>query len=142
MLSRVVRPCCVLGMRPLGTLSRQSLAGDRCGHRLHRPWAGSGSSESACVIFKAKVGAAAAPCPAPGRTTAPPPSHSLPVLPPTPLTLLLVEPPDEAAVAVRLQQQLLEKLPEVDGLPGAGRVHLAVRPALLAGRGWAVRGWW
>lgn len=72
MLSRVVRPCCVLGMRPLGTLSRQSLAGDRCGHRLHRPWAGSGSSESACVIFKAKVGAAAAPCPAPGRTTAPP----------------------------------------------------------------------
>ena len=61
------------------------------------------------------------------------------VLTPPPLTLLLVEPPDEAAVAVRLQQKLLEKLPEVDGLPGAGRVHLAVRPALLAGRGWAVK---
>ena len=78
------------------------------------------SNESACVVFKAKVGAAAAPCPAPGRTTAPTPCLAAPVLPPAPLTLLLVEPTDEAAVAVRLQQQLLEKLPEVDGLPGAG----------------------
>lgn len=56
------------------------------------------------------------------------------------LTLLFVEPPDEAAVAVRLEQQLLEKLPQVDGLPGARGVHLAVGPAVLAGRGWAAGG--
>lgn len=54
-----------------------------------------------------------------------------------PLTLLLVEPPDEAAVAMGLEQKLLEELPQVDGLPGTGRVHFAVRPALLTGRGWA-----
>lgn len=65
-------------------------------------------------------------------------AQSLTVPPPgAPLTLLLVEPPDEAAVAVGLEQQLLEELPQVDGLPGAGRVHFAVRPALLTGRGWA-----
>lgn len=51
------------------------------------------------------------------------------------LTLLLVEPPDETAIAVRLEQQLLEELPQVDGLPGAGGVHLTVGPAVLAGRG-------
>lgn len=35
------------------------------------------------------------------------------------LTLLLVEPPDEAAIAVGFEQQLFEELPQVDGLPGA-----------------------
>ena len=102
------------------------------------------SSESACVAFRAKVGAAPGlcpapnpPCPAPGRTAGP--QQPPPLLPLALLTLLLVEPPDEAAIAVWLQQQFLEKLPQVDGLPGAGRVHLAVRPTLFAGRRWAAR---
>lgn len=83
------------------------------------------SSKSACVAFRAKVGAAPAlcpapnpPCPAPGRTTGS--QQPPPLLPLALLTLLLVEPPDEAAIAVWLQQQFLEKLPQVDGLPGTG----------------------
>lgn len=47
----------------------------------------------------------------------------------SPPTFVLVEPADEAPVVVWFQQQLLEELPQVDGLAGAGRVHLAVGPA-------------
>lgn len=56
-----------------------------------------------------------------GEVTAPP-APPAPTLGPRehPPTFLLVEPADEAAVVVGLQQQLFEELPEVDGLAGAG----------------------
>ena len=70
------------------------------------------------------------PCPAP-EPPLPRPCHApAPPLPrPSSLpTFLLVQPADAAAVGMRLQQQLSQKLPQVDGLPRAGRVRL--RPQL------------
>lgn len=129
----------------LGTLNKTSLAGDtdRRGHTLTPTL--SGSSDSGCLAFRAQGGGQLHPSGqshsprGPGGGTRQPPAPLSALAAPAPLTLLLVEPPDEAAVAVGLQQQLLEELPQVDGLPRAGRVHFAVRPALLAGRGWAAR---
>lgn len=40
------------------------------------------------------------------------------------LTFLLVEPADTAAVVVRLEQQLSEELPQVDGLAGVAGHHI------------------
>lgn len=39
------------------------------------------------------------------------------------LTLLFVEPADAAAVVMRLEQQLSEELPQVDGLAGVAAHH-------------------
>lgn len=40
------------------------------------------------------------------------------------LTFLLVKPADAAAVVVRLEEQLSEKLPQVDGLAGVAAHHI------------------
>lgn len=45
----------------------------------------------------------------------------------TELTFLLVQPADAAAVVVRLEEQLSEELPQVDGLAGVAAHHLRPR---------------